>query len=137
MFIIEKVFKKSLEQTKTLSPKTIVSLCGRGFLILIGVPIIVMMLLFSGLLVSVGIIGALVYIILIYVSNIFSAYFIAYELDKKYFKKKMNSYLLVIFGLFLIKIISIIPIIGPIVSLMTMLIGLGITGNMIIEIKNN
>lgn len=135
VFVCESLFKKSLNQTKDLSAKKIATLCGKGFLILIGVPIIAMMLLFSGAFVSVGVIGAIIYGILIYISNIFTGYFLANILDKKYFKKNMNSYLLMIIGLFLIYVISLIPFIGGIVSFISILLGLGISGNMIIEMK--
>ena len=135
VFIMEKVFKKSLEQTKELSTKNILTLCGKGFLIVVGVPIIAMMLLFSGALISVGLIGTILYGIFIYISNIFTAYFIAYELDKKYLKKKMNSYLLMIIGLLIIQVISIIPLVGALFSFISMLLGLGIIGNMIIDLK--
>lgn len=135
VFICENLFKKSLKQTEELSANKIAILCGKGFLILIGVPIIAMMLLFSGAFVSVGVIGAMIYGILIYISNIFTGYFLANILDKKYFKKNMNSYLLMIIGLFIIYVISIIPYIGGLISFISILLGLGISGNMIIEMK--
>ena len=52
-------------------------------------------------------------------------------------KKNLNSYLLVIVGLFIISVLKIIPIIGAFVSLFSLLFGLGITGNMIIELRTN
>lgn len=134
IFICESLFKKSLKQIEN-GGKNIASLCGKGFLILVGVPIIAMMLLFSGAFVSVGIVGAIIYGILVYCSHIFTAYFIANLLDKKYFKKNMNSYLLIIIGLFIIYIIGIIPIIGGVISFISIILGLGIVGNMIIELK--
>ena len=135
VYILEKTFKKSLNQTKELSAKNILTLCGKGFLILVGVPIIVMILIFSGLFVSVGVVGGLIYGLLVYISNIFTAYSIAHYLDQFYLKKNMNSYLLVIIGLFIIYVISIIPVLGSLLSFLFMLLGLGITGNMIIELK--
>lgn len=135
VFAFERIFKKSLKQTENLNAKTIAILCGKGFLILIGVPIIAMMLLFSGAFISVGVIGGLIYGILVYVSEIFTAYFIANVLDKKLLKKNLNAYLLIIIGLFIIKVVSIIPIIGGIISFLSILLGLGILGNMIIESK--
>lgn len=135
VFICESLLKKSLSYTEKLNSKKLLTLCGKGFLILIGVPIIAMMLLFSGAFVSVGVIGAIVYGILIYISNIFTAYFIAKMLDEKYFKKNMNSYLLMIVGLFIIYILGLLPFIGGIITFISMLLGLGIAGNMIIELK--
>lgn len=135
IFISENLFKKSLKQTEKPNSKTILILCGKGFLILIGVPIILMMLIFSGLFISVGVVGGLIYGILVYISEIFTGYFIAKLLDKKYFKKNMNSYALVIVGLFILYILGIIPVIGSLISFLSILLGLGIIGNMIIEAK--
>lgn len=137
VFVCEKLFKKSLKQTEELTVKKTAVLCGKGFLILIGVPIITLMLLMTGLFSSVGVIGGIIYGILIYIANIFTAYTVAQKLDKKYFKKNMNSYMLMIVGLFIVYILSYIPYIGGLISVISLLFGLGISGNMIIEMKNN
>lgn len=135
VFINESILKKSLDQTKELNLKKLFTLSLKGLLILIGVPIIATMLLFSNLFVSLGIIGAIIYGIIIYISNIFTGYFIANLIDKKYLHKNMNNYLLVIMGLLIITIIRIIPIVGGLIYLLCTLIGIGIIGNMLIELK--
>ncbi len=135
VFVCESLFKKSLSYTENLNAKKIATLCGKGFLILIGVPIIAMMLLLSGAFVSVGVIGAILYGVLIYISNIFTAYFLADLLDKKIFKKNINSYLLMIIGLFIIYVLGMIPLIGGVISFISMLLGIGISSNMILEMK--
>ena len=135
VFVCEKLFKKSLKQTEDLTAKKTAILCGKGFLILIGVPMIALMLLMTGIFSSVGVIGGIIYGILVYIANIFTAYTVADKLDKKYFKKNMNSYILMIVGLFIIYALSYIPYIGGFVSLLSLLFGLGISGNMIIEMK--
>lgn len=135
VFVCEKLFKKSLKQTEDLNAKKTAILCGKGFLILIGVPMIALMLLMTGIFSSVGVIGGIIYGILVYIANIFTAYTVAHKLDKKYFKKNMNSYILMIVGLFIIYVLSYIPYIGGFVSLLSLLFGLGISGNMIIEMK--
>lgn len=135
VFISENLFKSSLKQTDKLNSKNVAILCGKGFVILIGVPIIAMMLLFSGAFISVGVVGGLIYGILVYISQIFTGYLIANLLDKKYFKKNMNSYLLVIIGLFIINVLGVVPYIGGAISFLSTLLGLGIIGNMIIEAK--
>lgn len=135
VFICETWFKKSLIQTEKLNIKKVATLCGKGFLILIGIPIIAMMLLFSGAFVSVGVISAILYGILIYISNIFTAYFLVNKLNEKIFKKNINSYLMMIIGLFIIYALSMIPVIGGLISLISMLLGIGIAGNMLLEIK--
>ena len=135
VFVCEKLFKKSLKQTEDLTAKKTAVLCGKGFLILIGVPMVALMLLMTGIFSSVGVIGGIIYGILVYIANIFTAYTVADKLDKKYFKKNMNSYILMIVGLFIIYVLSYIPYIGGFVSLLSLLFGLGISGNMIIEMK--
>lgn len=135
VFVCEKLFKKSLKQTENLTAKKTAILCGKGFLILIGVPMVALMLLMTGIFSSVGVIGGIIYGILVYIANIFTAYTVAHKLDKKYFKKNMNSYILMIVGLFIIYVLSYIPYIGGFVSLLSLLFGLGISGNMIIEMK--
>ena len=135
VFVCEKLFTKSLSITEKLSAKKVATLCGKGFLVLIGVPIIAMMLLFSGAFVSVGVIGAILYGILLYISNIFTAYFLASILDKKIFKKNINSYLLMIIGLFIIYVLSMIPIVGGLISFISMLLGIGISSSMLLEMK--
>lgn len=135
VFVCEKLFKKSLKQTEDLTAKKTAILCGKGFLILIGVPMVALMLLMTGIFSSVGVIGGIIYGILVYIANIFTAYTVADKLDKKYFKKNMNSYILMIVGLFIIYVLSYIPYIGGFVSLLSLLFGLGISGNMIIEMK--
>ena len=135
VFACEKLFKKSLKQTEDLTAKKTAILCGKGFLILIGVPMVALMLLLTGIFSSVGVIGGIIYGILVYIANIFTAYTVAHKLDKKYFKKNMNSYILMIVGLFIIYVLSYIPYIGGFVSLLSLLFGLGISGNMIIEMK--
>ena len=121
--------------TEELTTKKVATLCGKGFLVLIGVPIIAMMLLFSGAFVSVGVIGAILYGILIYISNIFTAYLLATMLDKKIFKKNLNGYLLMIIGLFIIYVLNMIPIVGGLISFISMLLGIGISTNMLFELK--
>ena len=135
VFICEKLFKKSLSITKELTTKKVATLCGKGLLVLIGVPIIAMMLLFSGAFVSVGVIGTILYGILIYISNIFTAYLLATILDKKIFKKNLNGYLLMIIGLFIIYVLNMIPIVGGLISFISMLLGIGISTNMLFELK--
>ena len=49
----------------------------------------------------------------------------------------MNSYLLMIIGLFIIYVLSAIPYIGGFISFISLIFGLGIVGNIIIELKNN
>lgn len=133
VYLFTKTLKTITSQTK--DKKQIISLLGKGFLILIGVPIISLTLIMTNLFMPIGIIALILYGILIYISEIIVAYILAKYLDKKYIKKKLNDYLIIILGIFIIKIISIIPIIGGLLYFLILLLGLGIVGNMIIETK--
>ena len=133
VYFFNKQTKNILKQTK--DKKTIVSVLGKGFLILIGVPIISLTFIMTDLFISIGVIALILYGILIYISEILVAYIIAHYLDKKYIKKNLNNYILTILGIFIVKVISIIPIMGGFIYFMIMLVGLGIIANMIIEAK--
>ena len=135
VFICEIVFKKSLSETKDLNTTNLLSLGGKGLLVLLGVPILALMLAFTGVFISVGVVGGIIYGIMIYISKMFTAYSLASILDKHYFKKNMNSYLLMIVGLLIIYILSIIPVIGSLISFFSIIIGLGIISNMIIKLR--
>lgn len=135
VFVFERVLKASLKQTKDKKLSGLLGLCGKGLLILIGVPIIAFTLLMTGWFVSVGMIGGIIYGILVYISSIFTGYYIGHVLDSKFIKKNMNSYLLVIIGLLIIYLLKLVPILGIFVTLISLTLGLGILGNMIIELK--
>ena len=135
IYFFENVFKKISNNTKDLTINKMITTCGKGFLILIGVPILAFMFLLSGLFVSVGAILGLVYGISVYISTIISAYIFMEKINDKYLKKDMNTYYLAIFGLLVIYVLKLVPIIGGFISFVSLIFGLGITGNMIIEQK--
>lgn len=135
LFFLEKIFVKIKEDNKDLTTKSISVLCGKGLLILIGIPIISIMLIVSDLFISAGLISLLLYGICIYVSNIFTSYILMTKIDNKYLNSNMNNYLKVILGLLIINIINLVPIIGPILYLFSITFGLGIIGNLLIDIK--
>lgn len=133
VYLFEKVFKKSLDEIK--SSKDIFRLLCKGFVFLFCVPIISLTLLMTGVFSSISIIMLIIYGLLIYVSEIFTAYVIAYYIDKKWINKKINSYVLIILGLLIIRILSIIPIINGFITFAVLLTGLGIISNMILKLK--
>jgi len=134
VYILEKIFKKALKEIN--NKKDFASLIGKGFIILLCVPIISITLLMTGLFSSLAIIILIIYGLLIYVSEIFTAYLLAMYIDKKYLKKNLNNYILIIFGLFILRILGIIPLIGGFITFISLLFGLGILSNMILKIKN-
>ena len=134
VYMLEKVFKKSINEVK--SRRDFANMLGKGLILLICVPIIGVTLLMTGIFSSLAIIVLIIYGLLIYLSEIFVAYLVAHYIDKKWLNKKLNSYILVILGLFIIRVLSIVPIIGGFISFVSLLLGLGILGNMILKIKN-
>ena len=135
IFIFEKLFNKINKDNKELSMNDIVKTCGKGFLLLIGVPIIAIMLLMTGFFVSVSVVSALLYGIFIYISSIITAYLLMLFIDKKYLKKNLNNYYLVICGLLLLYVVKLIPIFGGFVTFVSLIFGLGIIGNLFSELK--
>ena len=89
----------------------------------------------TDLFMSIGVVALIIYGLLIYISEIIFSYIIAQYLDKKYIKKNLNNYVLIILGIFITKVISIIPLIGGLMYFIIMLLGLGIIMNIIIEAK--
>ncbi len=131
----ENIYKASLKQTKDKSFNGILGLCGKGLLILIGVPILALSLMVTGVFSSIGIIALLIYGIFVYISSIFSGYYLATMLDKKYFHKNLNNYWLLIIGILLIYILRMLPFVGGLVLIVSATLSLGILGNMVLELK--
>ena len=135
VYLFEKLLNKINKDTNNINLKEVLLNIGKGLLILIGVPIVLLMLIITGIFTSLGIIGLALYLILIYISNILSAYVLAITINKKLIKKDTNNYVLVTFGLLAIYLLRIIPVIGGLISLISILFGVGYIGNIIIELK--
>ena len=103
---------------------------GKGFVLLILVPIICIMFLIIPYTRSLSFIILALYIIFIYISKIFTAY----VLGNKYFKND-NVYLNLLFGLLIINTIGIVPIIGSYITLASVLFGLGFIASNIKKAK--
>ena len=125
----EKLFK--ILEKKEKSFNEVIKTMGIGFLFLIGLPIISLCLLLTVIGVSISIISLILYVILIYLSVIPSAYYFGNML----FKDKIdNKYLLLGISLFIVYILRIVPIIGGVVSFISLLFGLGYYTELV---KNN
>ena len=133
VYLFDKIFKNSLKEIKT--KKDVIKLLSKGFVFLISVPIISLTLLVTGIFSSLAIILLIVYGLFIYISEVFSAYILASYIDKKWINKKLNNYILIILGLFIIKVTSILPIIGGFISFVILLTGIGIISNLVLKLK--
>lgn len=114
---------KTFERIKEIKSDSILKSLGFGFLTLIAVPIASIVLLVTVVGVSTSIIALLFYFISIYLSTVFTSYYLA---NLTIGNKVKNKYLLFIIGATAITILKLIPFIGILVSLCSLLIGLGL-----------
>lgn len=102
-----------------------------GLVFLIVVPIIVMFLLVTTIGLPIALILLVLYIIAIYLSKIFASYLLGYKLWQKYSTKDINILVLGMIGLIIIFVLELIPVVNSLVSIITLLIGLGMIYDLI------
>lgn len=95
-----------------------------GIIVLIVVPLISLFALISGILTPIAIITLLVYGISIYLSFLIISYIIGKVLFTKVFKKD-NLYIMMMCGIFVFRLLQLIPVIGSFVTLISLFCGLG------------
>lgn len=96
-----------------------------GFLILILVPMIFIMTVFTNILTPIAIILACIYGISIYLGALLSAYIIGSLLTKKVFNKD-NKYLALLVGIIIVRLAKLIPYIGSFIGVICFLYGMGL-----------
>ncbi len=107
----------------------------KGLIALILVPVIIFLLIWTMIGMPLGIILAIFYGMAIYLSTIFAAYLLGYKIWQKVFEKDIHVLLLGFLGLFIILILNLIPGVRILVSIITLLIGLGLIIDVIRPIK--
>ena len=123
-FYIMPKTKKKID-VKEITPKSTFSSLGKGIVVLIVVPFISIIALVTGFLTPIALITLALYIICIYLSTLISAYIIGKIIDDNFIKKE-NTYLTLIIGLILVKVVSIIPYAGELLTTLTLFYGLGL-----------
>lgn len=103
-----------------------------GFLTLIGFPIFMLMLLLSIFFIPISIIGLLLYSIFVYLTVLVVGYLIGDIIVNKLIKKD-NTYISIIFGVLVIKLLKIIPFIGGFISFVVLCLGLGLIVKLIFD----
>ena len=123
--ILLSINKKMFDDISKLdkNASSIAKKCLLGFAFLILVPIASIILIASTIGIGLGIICILLYGIMIYVSIIPTAYFIGNWIAKD---KIDNKYLLLTISLLIIYVLRLIPIIGGIVTFLSLCFGLGV-----------
>jgi len=127
---------KELIDEEEMTFSNVLSSVGKGFAMLIVLPLIGFIALFTGILVPLSLIILALYLIFIYLASLISSYLIGRELVKRVFKTE-NLYLYLATGILLIKLIALIPIVGFIVSAICFLFGLGVIYKIILNARNN
>lgn len=116
--------KEKLNNIKINASEVVKSLC-IGLAILICVPVVSIIALFTGVLTPIAIITLLVYGISVYLANLIFCYIIGNLINTKLFKKE-STYLSILCGVVIVRLIELIPYIGTIVLIIGMLYGLGL-----------
>lgn len=114
---------KTFEKVSEMKSNSILKNLGFGFLTLIAVPIVSIVLLLTMVGISTSLLTILFYFAGIYLSGVFASYYFA---NMALGKKLNNKYLLFIIGAVVIAILKLIPFIGVLVSICSLLVGLGI-----------
>lgn len=97
---------------------------GIGLLMIICIPIICILLLISSIGTALGLILTGIYIIGLYLAYAFAGYLLGELLLLKLLKLNSNKYLIGIIGIALLEVITLIPVVGGIISLIAIAIGI-------------
>ena len=124
LFYIIPKFKDNLDNVE-LKVEPILKLVCIGFLILILVPMIFLMTVFTNILTPFALILGCVYGISIYLGTLLSAYVIGNILTTKVLNKD-NKYLALAIGMILVKLVKLIPGVGGFIGVICLLYGMGL-----------
>jgi len=127
-----KLFSKLKNKTKNYNFIIGLKDSSFGFLTLIGFPIFMFMLLLSIFFIPISIIGLLLYGIAIYLTILVVGYLIGDIIVNKLIKKD-NTYISIIVGVLVIKLLKIIPFIGGFISFVVLCLGLGLIVKLIFD----
>ena len=101
-----------------------------GFGVLIGLPICAIICLITIVGIPLSIIGLILYGVAIYLSSIPTAFFVGNWVMKD---KKVNEYLLLACSLLALQILKVIPAIGGLVGFLSLILGLGLLVNFVVQ----
>lgn len=124
--IFPAAFSKINNKFEDMQLGEVVEVFTKGLVTLIIVPVVAVFACCTIIGIPLGIIMILLYGIAMYLTTIFTAYLLGYKIWQKVFNKDAHVLLLGLFGLFILFIFSLIPGVRTLVSIITMLIGLGL-----------
>jgi len=122
--IFPKLFKKlqyKLDDTKDIIAKSL-----KGFAFLILVPFVIVIAFFLIIGIPLAVILLACYLIALLLSTILTSFVVGYNINKQFLKRENNYYLSIMIGILVIKLIELIPVIGPLVAFVSLIYGIGI-----------
>ena len=125
-FVTPKLFKKIEKNNENISILNVFSLFGFGALTLILVPAIFLVLLTLIFGLPLALLLLVSYIIAICLANIFTGYLIGHLIWKNIIKKDSNPLLIGLIGISIVNVLLIIPILGILLAVISLVIGIGI-----------
>ena len=105
-----------------------------GFIILIVLPLISIIAIFTRILLPLALILLAIYAICIYLAFLFTYYVVGNIISNKLLNKD-NAYISIIIGIILVKLLSLVPYIGDLIGFISLVFGLGIICNFIKNIR--
>lgn len=128
-------FKEIEEKYNKLDFNNGVETFTKGLVFLIVVPLAIVVLFAITIGIPLALILGALYLIILYLSNVFAAYLLGYKLWQNFFNKDVNILIIGILGLAILFILSLIPGIKVLVSVFALLIGIGIIYDIFISRK--
>ena len=123
---VPQLFKRIDKKNEKITVLNGFSLFGFGTLSIILIPVIFLMLLTLVFCMPLAILLLILYILAIWLSSIFTSYLVGNLIWKNFIKKEYNNYLIGLIGISIVSVLSIIPYIGTLISVVCMMIGMGI-----------
>ena len=108
-----------------LKADSILKNIGIGLAVLIVVPFVTLFALFTRVLLPLALITGVIYVISIYVAYLLAYYIVGNILTEKLLNQK-NNYLALGIGIVVVKLITLIPVIGPLVATACLFYGMGL-----------
>ena len=130
-FLLPNIYEKL--RNKELNVDNVLKDVCTGFVILFGIPFLVLLLMITVIALPVSLIMLGFYILAIYLSIIFSGYILGHYIVTKLMHKESNEYLEIVIGIITTKIGSLIPFLGVLFTSVMFLYGLGLIMSLIIK----
>lgn len=121
-----KLFKKIESNNANITVLNVFSMFGFGTLSLILIPVIFILLLTITFCIPLAILLLILYVLAIWLSSIFTGYLLGYVIWTKLMKKENNPLLIGLIGIVVLNLLGIIPYIGILVTVISVMIGMGI-----------